>query len=248
MRVELPGDPVYVDGDLTRLAQVVGNLLDNAAKYTPHGGHLDVSLAVEGDHAVVRVRDDGTGIAPDVLPRIFDLFVQADGARDHARSGIGIGLSLVRSLVELHGGSVEAQSAGLARGSSFVVRLPLARARAAPGAAETAAPAKTHDSASRRVLVVDDHVDGAELVGMLLEGMGHVVTKVHSGPEALDAVRTFRPEIVLLDLGLPQMDGFEVAERLRAEPGSRGSCWSRSPAGAATTTSATRETPGSTCT
>jgi len=216
LTVRAPGEPVWLDGDLTRLAQVVGNLLNNAAKYTPPGGHIELSAAVEDGRALVRVVDDGTGIAPDMLPRVFDLFAQGRRPLDRAQGGLGIGLSLVRKLVEMHGGTVEAQSAGLGRGSTFTVCLPLA-----PALVETATARSTRAQAStpaRRVLVVDDNTDGAETLAMLLELAGHAATTADGGPAALEAARTHRPEVVFLDIGLPGMDGYEVARRLRAEP------------------------------
>lgn len=220
LSVRVGEDPLWLDGDLTRLVQVVSNLLHNAAKYTPRGGRIDVSAAIEDGRAVLRVRDDGMGIPAAMLPRVFDLFTQVDRTLERAQGGLGIGLSLARRLVEMHGGTVEAHSEGLGRGSTFTVRLPLAAAEpisTAPqgrrGAARTEA---------RRVLVVDDNDDAAEMLAMVLELGGHEPRTAHDGPEALETARAFRPEVVFLDIGLPGMDGFEVARRLRQEPGLEG--------------------------
>jgi CheY-like chemotaxis protein len=212
-----PGAPLPVDGDPDRLVQVFVNLLTNAAKFTPPGGHIALAAAREGAELVVRVKDDGAGIAPDQLGRVFDLFAQAEGAEGE-RGGLGVGLALVKSLVELHGGAVEAHSAGPGQGSEFLVRLP-----AAPEPASGAAPARPSepapDTIARRVLVVDDNRDSADSLGLLLGLMGHPVRKAYDGPQALDVAREFRPEIVLLDIALPTLGGYEVARRLRQDPG-----------------------------
>jgi PAS domain S-box-containing protein len=213
--VRLPERPVWIDGDLTRLAQVVGNLLNNAAKYTPQGGHLRVEAEAEGEHAVLRVSDDGVGLPPEMITRVFDLFTQSEHTRERAQGGLGIGLSLAKKLVELHGGTVEAASPGLGRGSTFTVRLP--RVDAGEPAAERAREAP-RGGVGRRVLVVDDNVDGAQSMGMVLELLGHEVRLAHDGLEALELARAFRPEVAVLDIGLPGMSGYELARRFRAEP------------------------------
>jgi two-component system CheB/CheR fusion protein len=223
-RVSLDVDPaLWVDGDPVRLAQVFSNLLTNAARYTPRGGNIRVSASRDGAHAVVRVVDDGTGIAPELLGRIFDLFVQ--GGRTIARSegGLGIGLAVVRSLVQLHGGEVTAHSAGPGQGSEFVVRLPLAGDRlpgpAVRGGARTpSAPELPEARHKRRVLVVDDNVEAAELISGALRALGHEVAVAHDGAEALKLADRFRPEVAVLDIGLPVMDGYELARRLREQP------------------------------
>jgi len=220
LTTSFPSAPVWVDGDLTRLAQVVGNLLDNAAKYTPPGGHIRVSAAAEGGETVVRVVDDGIGIAAEMLPRVFDLFVQVDRALYHPRGGLGIGLSLVRRLAELHGGTITAQSPGLGRGSTFTLRLPLASG--APAAVGSPAVEPAALPARLRILVVDDNTDAAQTLAMLLELSGHEARTAGSGPVALETARAFVPEVVFLDLGMPGMDGFEVARRLRADPSTAG--------------------------
>lgn len=214
---EGPPAPVRVEADPVRLAQVIGNLLNNAAKYTDEGGQITLTVGREGHEAVVRVRDTGAGLPPEMLPRVFDLFTQAESTLDRAQGGLGIGLTLVRSLVEMHGGSVQALSAGPGQGSEFVVRLPAlagepeARAGAGPAAAAPVAP--------RRVLVVDDNADSAESLALLLRLSGHQARTAYNGTSALAAARAFSPQVVLLDIGLPGMDGYEVARRLRAGAG-----------------------------
>jgi PAS domain S-box-containing protein len=217
--VEVEDPPrLSVQGDRTRMVQVLSNLLINAAKYTDPGGQITVSGRRDGSLVVLAVTDSGIGIAPEALPTIWNMFSQVRDSLGNAQGGLGIGLSLVKKLVELHGGSVAAESAGLGRGSSFTIRLPQSTderpAIASPQADRIEPPA-----IGRRVLVVDDNLDGAESLSHMLGLLGHVTEMVHDGPAALDAVGGFRPEIVLLDIGLPGMDGYEVAHRLRAEPG-----------------------------
>jgi two-component system CheB/CheR fusion protein len=224
LAVSLPPQPVHVEADPTRLQQVVGNLLSNAAKYTDPGGHILLTARQEGSEVVLRVRDTGIGIPPDMLPRIFDLFVQAERRLDRSQGGLGIGLTLVRRLVDMHGGSVTAFSAGPGQGSEFVVRLPALTAeqqrkllRKPPEVQQPAAP-----SVPRRIRVVDDNVDAAESLAVLLRLEGHEVRVAGDGPAALAAAQADPPEAVVLDLGMPAMDGFEVARRLRAQPGTSG--------------------------
>ena len=213
-------DPVWVDGDLTRLAQVVGNLLNNAAKYTPDGGRITLSAGLEGEEAVVRVADDGTGISGEMLAKVFDMFAQVDQTLGRAQGGLGIGLSLVKKLVEMHGGAIEAASPGLGLGSTFTVHLPVApdnKTRDTPG---TPARDAEKSTAHRplRVLVVDDSIDGATILAMLLKAWGHTTRVVHDGPAAIAASSEFRPELVFLDISLPGMDGFEVCRRTSRGP------------------------------
>jgi PAS domain S-box-containing protein len=210
-----PAD-LEVDGDVTRLEQVVVNLVNNAAKFTPPGGEIRLTVDREGAHAVLRVRDSGVGLAPEMLQRVFDLFAQADRGLDRAQGGLGIGLTVVRRLVELHGGRVEARSDGLGRGAEFVVRLPaLAQAveAAAPGRAVAAAPAEKRV----RVLLVEDNPDAAETLMMLLQLLGHHVRIAPDGFSALELAATNVPDVILVDIGLPGMDGYEVARRIRAD-------------------------------
>ena len=217
--VELPTTPVVLFADPVRLEQVFGNLINNAVKFTPHAGHIWVSAAVtNGDNDVqVSVRDDGDGIAADVLPLVFDLFVQGNTSFDRAQGGLGIGLSLVRGLVELHGGSIEAKSDGPGTGSEFIVRLPLA-----DGATlELQEPPLPRDDSGgeagpKRILIVDDNVDAAAALAALIRKDDHTVAVAHSGAMGLETARTFRPDVALIDLGMPGMNGFEVAERMRA--------------------------------
>ena len=215
--VTLPLQPLYLEADATRLAQVFGNLLNNAAKYTDEGGQIEVTATRQGDEVLVTVRDSGTGIGAAALPRVFDMFMQGENSRDRTQGGLGIGLTLVRSLVEMHGGSVDARSEGTGKGSEFIVRLPLASA--AQGVDVMPSPAAPIEvRAPTRVLVVDDNRDAAETLAMLLQMLGAEVTVVHDGSSALSAVSVHRPAVVFLDLGMPGMDGFEVARRIRGEP------------------------------
>jgi PAS domain S-box-containing protein len=207
--------PLALEADPTRLVQVFANLINNAAKYTDAGGHLTVTSAAEDGEAVVSVRDDGVGMTPELLTRAFDLFVQETRSLDRAQGGLGIGLTLVRTLVKMHGGSVRAFSEGPGRGSELVVRLPLG-AELAPSAAGPAPNARDRATVALRVLVVDDNVDAAVALGKLMEILGHEVVLAHDGPAALAAAAAAPPDLILLDIGLPGMEGYEVAARLRA--------------------------------
>jgi len=216
LTVSLPEEPVWLDADLVRLAQVVGNLLCNAAKYTEPGGKIALSAACEDGQVVLRVRDSGIGIAPEVLPRLFEMFMQvAPGAR-RSQGGLGIGLTLAKNLVEMHGGSIEAHSSGSAQGSEFVVRLPVIvcedEQQPAEGRDEQGAPGQ-----QRRILVVDDNADAAQSLAMLLTLRGHEVQVALGGREALASARSSPPELVFLDIGMPEIDGYEVARQLRAQ-------------------------------
>jgi signal transduction histidine kinase/CheY-like chemotaxis protein len=212
----LPDEPLVVDADPARMEQVVVNLLGNAAKYSEEGGRIDVVAERDGREAVVRVRDRGMGIPPDALGRVFELFTQAETSIDRSQGGLGVGLTIVKSLVELHGGAVSATSEGVGLGSEFVVRLPALD----PGAAESGGemPARGARSRARRIVVVDDNVDANLSIARVLAALGHEVESAYDGPSALELVDAFRPGVVLLDLGLPGMDGFEVAARLRERP------------------------------
>ncbi|HJS92447.1 MAG TPA: ATP-binding protein [Steroidobacteraceae bacterium] len=204
--------PLYVNGDFARLVQCVVNLLTNAAKYTDQEGQIRIVTRAESSWAVIEISDTGVGIAPELLPEIFDLFVQSDRTLDRAQGGLGIGLSVVKRLIEMHGGEVSAQSAGLGHGSSFVIRLPRG---ARP---EAAARVESVKSPPRRVLIVDDNVDAANALAMLLSYTGHEAQVAYSGREALARIESFQPDVALLDIGLPEMDGYELASRLRAHP------------------------------
>jgi signal transduction histidine kinase/CheY-like chemotaxis protein len=212
LSVDLPAEPVTVHGDAVRLTQVFANLLINAAKYTNAGGHIWVRMRKDGGTAVVSVRDDGIGIAADQLASVFEMFTQVDRSNRLAQGGLGIGLTLVRSLVGLHGGCVRAHSRGAGTGSEFIVELPAVAARAPAGADAkdlTAFP-------SRRILIVDDNRDSADTLGALLGTLGALVRVVYTGHAALDALGTFCPDVVILDIGMPEMDGYAVARRIRA--------------------------------
>lgn len=217
--VALPGGSLPIDGDLTRLAQVLANLLNNSTKYTPDGGTIKVSGTVDGPMLLIQIQDNGMGIPAEMLPDIFEMFTQVGRTIDRAQGGLGIGLTLVRRLVEMHGGIITAESEGIGQGSTFNIRLPLV-----PNAA-------THDSAtdgestasdtphpSLRVLVVDDNVDGAESLALMLKMSGYATTTAYHGAAAIAAAETFRPEVVFLDIGLPGMNGYDVARRLREHP------------------------------
>jgi PAS domain S-box-containing protein len=218
LHTELPSSPLVVHADLTRMVQVVTNLLNNAAKYTGEGGDIWLTCRRDGNDILVSVRDNGIGLSPEILPKVFDLFTQADRTIDRSQGGLGIGLTLVRSLMELHGGSVGAASEGLGRGSEFTVRLPLWAQ--APSTVESAPPCSSSPAraADQRILVVDDNRDSAATLAHMLKTMGHPVQIAHDGRAALDEAAAFRPDLILLDIGLPILNGFLVAERLRSDP------------------------------
>ena len=207
---------IWLNADAVRLQQVLVNLLTNAAKYTADGGHIWLSVLQEGDECVLRLRDTGVGISPELLPRIFDLFTQAEQSLDRSQGGLGIGLALVHRLVEMHQGSVEVHSA-LGHGSEFVVRLPVLLNPALPPPA-ISKPTAEPTGPSLRVLVVDDNVDTAQSLEILLKMSGHDVRTAHTGPNALEATLDYRPNVVLLDIGLPGLNGYEVAKRIRQQP------------------------------
>jgi PAS domain S-box-containing protein len=220
LTITLPPQPIYLSGDSARLTQVVGNLLNNACKFTDKGGRiwLTVERASRGrerPEAVIRVRDSGIGIAAHQLPRIFDMFMQIDTSLERSTSGLGIGLSLVKNLVEMHGGTVEAHSRGIGQGSEFVVRLPI------PVETPTPTPEPTVSEPTpatiRRILVVDDNRDSAESLAMLLQLAGNETHTAHDGLEAVEAAATFKPDVVLLDIGLPKLNGYEAARRIREQ-------------------------------
>jgi CheY-like chemotaxis protein len=216
--VALPEEPVYLNADRARLAQVFGNLLNNSCKYTRPNGTIALTAKRVDDDVVVTVKDNGAGIPADKIDSIFDMFMQVDRTAEHSQGGLGIGLTLVKRLVEMHGGSIEARSEGEGLGSEFIVRLPVM------GKPAVAAPVSDNGSASstgRRVLIVDDNQDSADSLSMLLEITGNKTFQAHDGLEALDAVEKHRPEVVLLDIGLPKLDGHEVCRRIRAMPWGR---------------------------
>jgi len=244
LTVTLPSERIYLNADLTRLTQVIGNLLNNSCKFTPKGGHISLTVELEkgsseragrevaslsqapiplplGCVVNVRVRDDGIGIAAELLPSIFDMFTQLDKSLDRPQSGLGIGLALVKTLVEMHGGTVEARSPGLDQGCELTVRLPFAsveicRAIGAPD--DSTDLANCPPASARRILIVDDNIDGAEVLGMFLTLNGNETHSAHDGLEALEAAATFLPHVILLDIGLPKLNGYEVARKIREQP------------------------------
>ncbi len=220
LTISLPAEPVYLDADATRIAQILTNLLNNAAKYAEKGGHIWLTARAADHRVSVSVRDTGIGIASEHLAHIFEMFSQAMPALERSQGGLGIGLALVRGLVELHGGTIEAHSDGPGQGSEFIVHLPTAEGPAdQPIAKQSPETAKTLPSTSTsRILVVDDNPDTTATLAKILEGMGHQVHMAHNGLEAVHAAAVFRPDIVLLDIGLPKLNGYEVAQRIRQQP------------------------------
>jgi CheY-like chemotaxis protein len=215
LRVVLPAEPLYLHADPVRLTQVFVNLLNNSCKYTPPGGQLQISTVREGQHAVVRVTDSGAGIPSDQLERVFSMFNQVDRRPERSQGGLGIGLALVRRLVDMHGGSVQASSDGPGKGSEFVVRLPVLAG--VPETLTPTVPEKAAPSVRRRVLIVDDNRDAADALAMLLQHTGHDTFVAYDGPAAFTAAETHRPEVILLDIGLPGMSGHEVCRQMRAQ-------------------------------
>ena len=226
LSIALPPVPIQIDADAVRMAQVLSNLLNNAAKYTEEGGHIHIAVGVVEDQVVFRVRDNGIGIPPEMLSSIFDLFTQVDHSLDRSHGGLGLGLTLVRSLVEMHGGTVQAASDGLGRGSEFRVSLPIWRqaemevpdASGSGSSGQSTALEQRPAPRPRKVLVVDDNVASAQSLKLLLTLEGHEAQVVHDGPAALEAISRNRHEVVLMDIGLPGMSGYEVARRLRQQP------------------------------
>ena len=216
LTVSLPTQSMHLDADPARLAQVVGNLLNNASKFTDKGGHVWLTIEQEGEQAVIRVKDNGIGIDAENLLRIFEMFAQVDTSLERSRDGLGIGLTLVKTLVEMHGGTVDVRSDGIGRGSEFTVRLPIlsdTSIRLSQPAVSQPAPV-----VGRRILIVDDSEDGAESLAMLLQFSGHETHKAYDGVEAIEAAERLRPDAVLLDIGLPKLNGYEVCSRIRQEP------------------------------
>jgi CheY-like chemotaxis protein/two-component sensor histidine kinase len=215
LTVDVSPMPVYVDADLIRMAQVFSNILNNAAKYTEPGGRIHLSAYRQGDDAVVKIKDDGVGIPTDMLPRIFDTFTQVNRTLERSQSGLGIGLSIVKTLVEMHNGSVEATSDGIGKGSEFTVRLPIVLSvlESRPDVAEP----RRH-SGSRRVLVVDDNRDAAASLAMMLRVMGNESKTAHDGLEAIEVAAIYRPDVMFIDIGMPNLNGYHTARRIREQP------------------------------
>ncbi len=220
LSVSIPTDSLMLDADPVRLAQVIGNLLTNAAKYTEASGRIWLTAERDDGHVSLRVRDTGIGIAADMLPNVFDLFVQVDRAAARSQGGLGIGLTLVKNLIEMHGGTVDAKSAGLGKGSEFIVRLPLSQVEPQKESDNDrdGQPQLDFSSPGHRLLVVDDNEDAANSLAVLLRLKGHQVKVAHHGRAALEIAQNYRPDMIFLDIGMPGMDGYEVARRLRQHP------------------------------
>jgi len=218
LRVNLPGQTVSVEADATRLAQVFSNLLNNAAKYTDRGGTIEIICECQDSEVLVHVQDSGIGIAPERLLKVFEMFSQEHPALHRSHGGLGIGLALSRALVEMHGGSIEAHSEGVGSGSRFTVRLPMVETMARPAVRAASITEVRVNGAGRRVLVVDDKHDAAETLATYLGLLGHEVRAAHDGVEALEESAAFRPDVILLDIGMPRLDGLEVARAIRREP------------------------------
>jgi CheY-like chemotaxis protein/anti-sigma regulatory factor (Ser/Thr protein kinase) len=220
--VRIPETPVVLHGDLTRLSQVFWNLLNNAAKYTEPGGHIVLEVRTGRGEVAVSVRDTGIGIPREMLARVFDIFTQVDRSLEKSQGGLGIGLSIAKRLVEMHGGTIDAKSDGHGRGSEFVVRLPARIGAPLVADAETQA-LPTPATMRHRILVADDNPDSATTLSLMLEVLGNEVFVAHDGVEALDLARRHRPQAILLDIGMPRMNGYDACARIRAEP------WGREP-------------------
>lgn len=220
--ISLPPEPVYLDADLTRLAQVFSNLLNNSAKYTERGGRILLAAERQGSEVIVSVRDTGLGIPANDLPRIFDMFSQVDRSVERSTGGLGIGLALVKGLVEMHGGKVTAMSAGEGKGSTFTVKLPAFERTAAPLAPVRSESEPHYAGPLRRILVVDDNRDSANSMAMMLKLMGNEVRTAHDGIEAIETAQEFRPKAILMDLGMPRLNGYEATRRIREQPWGRG--------------------------
>ena len=221
LTVNIPSEPITLDADPIRMSQVFGNLLANAAKYTPNGGQILLSACIEGKEVIVSVRDSGMGIPAESLPLVFDMFSQVKQGLPHAQGGLGIGLSLVRSFVELHGGTVAVSSPGADQGSTFSIRLPLAedlRSEKLFAALETG-ELKKSETRCLRLLLVDDNTDASETLGALLEIAGHTIRLASNGYQAIELAAQFQPDVIFLDIGMPGMSGYEVARVLRTTPG-----------------------------
>jgi CheY-like chemotaxis protein/two-component sensor histidine kinase len=212
--VDLPNEPIYLNADRARLAQLFGNLLNNSSKYTGPEGTISLTAKRIDGEVLVTVKDNGAGIPQDKLDSIFDMFMQVDRSSEQSQEGLGIGLTLVKRLTEMHGGSIEARSAGEGQGSEFIVRLPILSKPEVLSQPENA----VEKSPERCILIVDDNRDSADSLAMLLEITGNKTHMAHDGAEALEAVEKYRPEVVLLDIGLPKLDGHEVCRRVRQQP------------------------------
>jgi CheY-like chemotaxis protein len=215
LMLQMPPEPVFLDADPARLSQVLGNLVNNACKFTPSGGKIEILAERENGNVVIKVRDNGIGIPPGQESSIFDMFAQVDRPVDESQGGLGIGLTLTKQLIEMHSGSIEAHSDGYGTGTEFHVRLPVLHSIESRQTAE-AAPEKP-PTAARRILIVDDNFDSAESMSILLGMIGNECEMAHTGPQAIELAETFRPNVILLDIGLPVMDGYEVCRIVRSQ-------------------------------
>jgi CheY-like chemotaxis protein len=216
LSVSLPAEPIHLHADPARLAQVLGNLLNNACRYTPPGGRISLNAQQQGSEAVIKVQDTGIGIPPDKLDSVFEMFAQIDRPWERSHGGLGIGLTLAKQLIEIHGGSIAAHSQGQGLGSEFVIRLPLAAD--APHAAPPKPAAQQRPAVTRRILIVDDNQDAAKSLAMLLKITGNQTQLAFDGLEAVKAAAAFRPEVLLLDIGLPKLSGYDVCRQIREQP------------------------------
>ncbi len=215
--MSLPSEPLFIYADPVRVAQIFGNLLNNACKYTPAGGVIELAARREGKEVVVSIRDNGVGLPPEMLQSVFEMFTQVDQSLERSQGGLGIGLMLVRRLVELHGGTVQAESQGLGKGSTFTVRLPLVEERMA---SPTPTPANSGSgSPPRKILVVDDNRDSANTLALLMKLSGSQTATAYDGLEAVEVSQSFQPDVILLDLGLPNMNGFDACRAIRQRDG-----------------------------
>ncbi len=221
LTIALPPEPVHVDADLTRLAQVLGNLLNNSIKYTGRGGHIWLTAARENDQVLIEVRDDGIGIPAFALPNLFEIFSQVDRSIERSAGGLGIGLALVKGLVEMHGGTVEARSPGPGKGSTFVLRLPILRDQVEPSPMTPAEGGSDSTGLKRRILVADDNQDSATSMAMMLQLLGKEVRTAHDGLAAVELAGQFRPQVILMDIGMPKLNGYEATRRIREQPWGR---------------------------
>ena len=243
--VSLPPEPLWLEADRTRIEQVVTNLLSNASKYSDDGGSIAIAAVREGSRAVLRVRDLGIGIAAEFLPRVFDLFAQGDRSLTRAQGGLGVGLTLVRKLVEMHGGTVRANSEGLGEGSEFVVSLPLREETGRTSVSEEGFRPPEQAAHPLRVMIVDDNADAAESLAMILSLAGHDVRTVTRATQAVDAAREHQPDVIFVDIRMPGLSGYQLAERLARRASSSTPCWSPPPASARTRRDSSARKPGS---